>query len=54
MALAVEPPRHIQSGATPMSARKDTRRTPLTGCHWGLRRKQAMIGWEAGRTPRGV
>jgi AraC family transcriptional regulator of adaptative response/methylated-DNA-[protein]-cysteine methyltransferase len=26
----------------------------LTGYHWGLRRKQAMIGWEAGRTAYGV
>jgi AraC family transcriptional regulator of adaptative response/methylated-DNA-[protein]-cysteine methyltransferase len=22
----------------------------LTGYHWGLARKQAIIGWEAGRT----
>jgi AraC family transcriptional regulator of adaptative response/methylated-DNA-[protein]-cysteine methyltransferase len=22
----------------------------LTGYHWGLIRKQAIIGWEAGRT----
>ena len=22
----------------------------LTGYHWGLTRKQAMLGWEAGRT----
>ena len=24
----------------------------LTGYHWGLARKQAIIGWEAGRTRR--
>ena len=23
----------------------------LTGYHWGLTRKQAMLGWEAGKTP---
>jgi AraC family transcriptional regulator of adaptative response/methylated-DNA-[protein]-cysteine methyltransferase len=26
----------------------------LTGYHWGLVRKQAIIGWEAGRTGRGA
>ena len=25
----------------------------LTGYHWGLARKQAIIGWEAGRTATG-
>jgi AraC family transcriptional regulator of adaptative response/methylated-DNA-[protein]-cysteine methyltransferase len=25
----------------------------LTGYHWGLARKQAIIGWEAGRTTAG-
>jgi AraC family transcriptional regulator of adaptative response/methylated-DNA-[protein]-cysteine methyltransferase len=25
----------------------------LTGYHWGLARKQAIIGWEAGRTQAG-
>jgi len=24
----------------------------LTGYHWGLTRKQAILGWEAGRTSR--
>ena len=30
------PPRHRQSG-------------DLTGYHWGLTRKRAMLGWEAGK-----
>ena len=24
----------------------------LTGYHWGITRKQAMLGWEAGRVER--
>ena len=25
----------------------------LTGYHWGITRKQALLGWETGRMPHG-
>ena len=37
-------------GAVPPRARQVRR---LTGYHWGLTRKRAMLGWEAGQVSAG-